>query len=333
MKCSKYILIFLLLSACFEPDEILPKSKIQTTEIRLNTTNNQAAYLCLSELSRSYDSTGSNWHLRFENDANKWGIFLNTLSQVAVYNTKNTNFDSITEYYNLSQADWQFDISTSEGLTPSIGDWGDFSFNNPKSFKNIYLISWPGHLSRLVYKFQLLDAQNGSYHFRYGTLDGSLDKTIWLPKGEQYSFGYFSFESNEIATEVEPRKDRWDICFTFLSDSLAKHEGIPHLPTLEADIGLYQAVLLNERLNQAAIDTVMSLEDTDFFYAKNLPYLEQKEIYELFYTWDDDLKMIEVNPKLIVYLTDGNRYYAIRATNFVQSPDGTFTTELNVKQL
>jgi len=108
------------------------KAKIQTTEIRLNTTNNQAAYLCLSELSRSYDSTGSNWHLRFENDANKWGIFLNTLSQVAVYNTKNTNFDSITEYYNLSQADWQFDISTSEGLThqSEIGETSVLTIQN-----------------------------------------------------------------------------------------------------------------------------------------------------------------------------------------------------------
>jgi hypothetical protein len=333
MKVLKYVFLFLLLSACFEPDEMLPKSKIQTTEVSLNTTNNQEAYLCLNELNRLYDSTGSTWHLRFENEANTWGIFLNTLSQVALYNTTNTNYDSITEYYNLSQVEWQFDISTSEGLTPAIGVWGDFSFSNPKSFKNIYLLSWPGDLSRLVYKFQILDAKNDSYHFRYGTLDGSLDRTIWLPKNQQYSFGYFSFKNNEIATQVEPKKDRWDICFTFLSDSLTKHEGIPNLPTLEADIGLYQGILLNERLNLAAIDTMMSLEDTDFFYAKSLPYLEQKEMYDLFYTWDNVLKKIEVNQKLILYLTDGQRYYAIRATNFVQSTDGTFTTELNVKQL
>ena len=97
MKVSKYIVMLLLLSACFEPDEILPKSKIQTTKVRLNTTNNQAAYLCLSELNRSYDSTGNTWHLRFENETNNWGIFLNTLSQVAIYNTRNTKFDSITE--------------------------------------------------------------------------------------------------------------------------------------------------------------------------------------------------------------------------------------------
>lgn len=333
MRIYTYISLLLLLSACFEPDEMLPKSKINTTTVRLNTTRNQAAYLSLNELSRSYDSTGSDWHLRFENETNGWGIFLNTLSRVAIHNTKSTYFDSVNEYYDVQQVEWQFDISTSDGLTPAIGEWGDFSFTNPKSFKNVYLVSWPGELSRQVYKLQILDAKNGSYHFRYGTLDGSLDKTIWLPKDEQYRFGYFSFKSNEISKAIEPKKSRWDVCFTFLSDSLSKRENLPYLPTLEAEIGLYQGILLNEQLNQVAIDTLVSLEDTDFFYAKNLPYNKQKELYSLFYTYNKDSRKIEVNTKLILYLTDGSRYFAIRAFNFTQSQDGTFITELNVKQL
>jgi hypothetical protein len=333
MRTFTYIAILLLLSSCFEPDETLPKSKILDKTIHLNTAKNQAAYLSLSELSRSYDSTGSDWHLRFENETNNWGIFLNTLSRVAIYNTKSTYFDSINESFDLKPIEWQFDISTSEGLTPAIGDWGDFSFNNPKSFKNVYLVSWPGELSRKVYKLQILDAKNDSYHFRYGTLNGSLDQTIWLQKDEQYRFGYFSFKSNQISKEIEPKKNRWDVCFTFLSDSLSKHKNLPYLPTLEAEIGLYQGILLNDKLSQAAVDTLLSLEETDFFYAKNLPYQKQKELYSLFYSWDQDLRKITVNTKLILYLTDGSRYYAIRATKFTQSQDGTFTTEFNIKQL
>ena len=67
MKNLLFISLMVLLSGCFQPDEILPKVKDYTTEITVSTKGKQAAYIDLSSADKLANSSESPWHLKFQN--------------------------------------------------------------------------------------------------------------------------------------------------------------------------------------------------------------------------------------------------------------------------
>ena len=70
-------------------------------------------------------------------------------------------------------------------ILPAIGTWGDYKFENPKSYKNVYILQSQNRAKSVpIIKLQILDASNGNYRIRYGKLDGSIDVTYLVQKNQ-----------------------------------------------------------------------------------------------------------------------------------------------------
>ncbi|PCJ64600.1 MAG: hypothetical protein COA58_12750 [Bacteroidetes bacterium] len=322
----------MLATSCFKKDAVLPKKSPDSFEINLSIKGNQASYINLTNLQNSYDGKTANWHLKFQNDELGWYIYLNTLQNVAIHNTTETDYDLVDQDYNILDLPWQLDIPASQGSQPAIGEWGDFNFPNPKSFKNVYLISWNDGITSFVYKLQILDASTDRYHLRYGTLDGAITKSVWITKDKEHRHSYFSFKSGSDI-QIEPKVNDWNFCFTYLQDSIISHKNIPHATTINKSFGLYQGVIINQSNTQIFLDTSNSFDDIDFFFARDLEYNTIDEIINLFYTWNINSQSIEASENLTLITKDENRYYALKAEELEGSSIEDIRIKLKIKQL
>lgn len=333
MRNVLYIAILLLTAGCFQPDEVLPQIKDYTTELTINTRQNQAAYIDLSSQNKLTNSTKTPWHLKFQNTSGSWSIFLNSLLGVAVHNTKNTDYEAITTAYSLDTVPWQLDGTSISGTKSAIGTWGDFEFSNPKSYKNVYVLSWSDGAFLYYYKLQILDAGDKTFHIRYGTLDGSFTRSEIIEKDPEYAYTYYSLLTEEVLNNVEPRRDDWNICFTYLPDSTYHHGNYPYFPTIHKKVGIYQALLINDNFTEIYLDTARSFASIDYFYAKDLTYLNVDGLINLFQNWDETAGKLVLKENLNLILKEKTNYYALRVEDIISSNTREVTVKLRIKQL
>ena len=332
MRNITYITLLFLAASCFKKDEVLPKTPTQDFEVNLSLEGNQSSYIDLNNIASRNIGKTADWHLKFENSANGWSIFLNTMRNVAIHNTRKTDYNEIDPNWNTFNLPWQLDVPTPLGSLPALRNWGDFSFSNPKSFKNVYLISLTDNSKTTIYKLQILDASEDKYHIRYGTLAGGPTNSAWILKNSEYGHSYFSLtqEKNLI---IEPKKSEWNICFTYLSDSISSYQNIPHVPTINKAFGLYHGIVLNKENTEVFIDTSTTFEGIDFFYARDLEYKTVDELHNIFYQWDSTINEVTLIDNLSVILKKGNQYYALKADSIVGTDIRDISIKIESKQL
>ena len=333
MKNLLFISIILLLTSCFEPDEILPKASNETLEIEIDLLKNQASFLDLHNIRTSSNTEFKDWQLKFQNDQNGWAIYLNTLSKVAVSNTRITRYDSIKNSYNTGEIDWQVDIPTNTGVYPAIGPWGDFSFETPESYKDVYLIRWLKDGKEKIYKLQILDARKGAYHIRYGTLDETFTNSVWIEKQNNKQHSYFSLALDQVLSNVEPPNNQWNVCFTYLTDSIAKHPKLPFISTANNSFGIYQGLIINRANSTVYIDTLRSLEEINYFNSNALQYRSIDELYNVFSEWDTETESHVLNETAIMIVKDDENLFAIKPKWFRRTLLSSFSLQLEIKKL
>jgi hypothetical protein len=332
-NCIFYILTLVLFSSCFEPDEILPLMPNELVTIETDLVQKQATFIDLQDLNPSTSQVFKDWQLKFQNDANGWAIYLNTLSKVAVYNTRTTNFDSITSSYSQDNITWHLDIPTLSGAYPAIGMWGDFSFSAPQSYKDVYLVQWIHDGVTEISKLQILDAREGAYQIKYGSLDGQYVNSEWIEKSSNRQHSYFSLAENKVLPNAEPPQDEWTICFTYLTDSVIKHANSPYVATVNQDYGIYQGLIINRVTSTVFVDTVRSLDEINYFNSNNLEFNSIDELYNVFSKWDATTQSLVVNEKIIVIVKFKDNLCAIKPIVLERTPLSSFILQLKVKRL
>lgn len=323
----------LLVSSCFNPDEILPDVVPQNVIIDLDVKSNQAIFIDLNTLTARTNSVAQNWQLKFQNQSNGWSIYLNVLSKGGVHNTGITTYDSITENYKLSDVNWQLDVPTNEMSYPAIGKWGDYSFSAPKSYKNVYLIRWESNGQTLLYKMQILDAREGAYHIRYGSLNGSVINSVWIPKNTDNLHTYYSLELDQVVPNMEPPKYHWDLCFSYLSDSLTSHRNVPFIPTINQDYGVYAGLFVNQITNTIYKDTLRELNEITFFNSNGLDFKTSDQLCNAFIQWNENFQQCMINDKLTLLVKNKEEFYAIKPTQIMGDAPGQFSLTLQIKKL
>lgn len=349
MKKYIYITLVVFLVGCFLPDEVLPSLPSHEVTVELNLKENNTVYLNL-ENSKNPDSISNEWHLKFQNAADGWSIYLNTLESVAIYNTKETDFTKVDYSYFDLDLPWQVDVPTPSGLYPALGAWGDFQYANPKSFKNVYLVSWNDGQINYISKLQILDASKDAYHIRFGPLGEENSQSVWIQKDAAYTHGYFSFQTGLQLNSIEPKIANWDMCFTYLSDSLVAHTATPATTTINPYFGLYPGVVVNYQKSKIHLDTSANFENIDYFYAKELKYTGVDQLYNVFYaqklvykgvddlfnafySWDGPSQQLILNERLTVVVQQGEKYFALRPKKVETNSLQAFKLTLEVKQL
>lgn len=333
MRSLGYITLCLFLVSCFRPDEVLPPIAPQETTVNLSIDENQSAYIDLGSILPEYNESEPAWHLKFQNTNQGWGIYLNTLDNVVIHNTTQTDFDAVDASSFGPEVVWQMDVPTPEGLSPALGEWGDFSFDNPKSFKDVFLILWNDQDTSYLYKLQLLDATVNAYHLRYGPLNNDTTYSVWINKDSDYAHSYFSFKKHKKVQNVEPQIGAWDLCFTYLQDSIQTHQIFPEQYTINPNFGIYNGLLVNYRTNFLYLDTTAGFENIDYFYASKLEFYKTDQLFNTFVHWDRENNALGLADELTLLLNKEDKYYAIRATSFARTGPSNYSISLLVKQL
>lgn len=330
---TAYIVPLLLVCSCFDPDETLPGVLSQNSILDLDLKFNQNVFVNLNTHSLRTNSTVQNWQLKFQNQPNEWSIYLNVLGKCGAHNTGITVYDSVTEGYKLSDVSWQLDVPTAIMSYPAIGTWGDYGFSAPQSYKNVYLLRWESNGQTLVYKLQILDAREGAYHIRYGSLNGSFVNSVWIPKNAETLHAYYSLELGQLVPNLEPPSGQWDICLTYLSDSLARHPSSPFAPTINEYYGIYPGLHVNQSASFIYEDTSRKLNEITFFNSNDLVFKPIDQLSNTLTKWDENSQQCVVNDKLVLLVKNKEGLFAIKPTQIMGVVPDQFSLTLDIKKL
>ncbi|NNJ54545.1 MAG: hypothetical protein HKP14_00355 [Bacteroidia bacterium] len=333
MRSLKFFLIVLVFSGCFEPDRQIAAPLANEVLLTSDVTSNQAVYLNLSHQNIELDPFDKKWHLKFQNAKNGWSIYMNPLENVAIHQTTITNFDAVDSTFNLVGLKWLIDAPTSKGAYPAFAGWGDFNFSTPKSFKNVYILRLKNDITAIFYKVQVLDASDDAYRIRYASLNGDIDHTVTVNKDELYTHSFLRLASEPVQPKVEPKKNDWDLCLTFIADSITKQGNLPFLPTINDYYGVYQALLINNDYNKIAIDSIHSFDEIDFFKTQSLIFNSRDQLHSVLIDWDEVNLQATISTDNFLIVQKNDSYYAIKSQRITGNYPIDFDLELIIKTL
>ena len=335
MKLQFYISIVfsLALSSCFEAHESLEGIEPRSITVQPDYERNQFVYVSLDGQLNVKDNTNNKWHLRFQNGMDQWNIYLNPTERVTLYKSNTSNWNLIDHTIDLTSLDWQTDAPTSSGIYPAIGQWGDFSFSSPKSYQTVYILRVKKGITASYFKLQILDATTTSYTIRYGSLNGSFDKTITIEKNAAFQHSFVELDTQAREKLIEPPIQNWDLCVTYLSDSIQSNGLHPYFPTINPYYGVYSGLLINQQTNTFAVETEVPFEEVDFFYAKNLTYIRSDKLDASLVLWDALNEQAYANEGVTVIFKKGEDLHAVQAVNVIGDYPLIFSLEFRVKKL
>lgn len=236
------------------------------------------------------------WDISFACDPNKFGIQLNTGSNIAVYNTNDTTF--LNKYSKPALSKLVFDRP--HGSLDSTGFSACWDRFNNTLHKNIFIIRYvkdtSGPQDRFII-FQPLEKTNRYFKFRWRYFESPASSFIEekVNFDKNYNFIHYSFASKKILF-FEPPKEDWDFKITKYIDFLM-NQGQPYPYVV-------RGVISNHYNVSCAVDSNNKYSDIDLQLAKNFVFTDDKDA--IGYDW----KYYDF--ALLRYTVRSNRNYIIR---------------------
>ncbi|MCK5134644.1 MAG: HmuY family protein [Bacteroidales bacterium] len=317
----------LLLTSCFEEDEIVPVHKsgeLETLSVELGESYHTQVFLDLSTYSIQASNSIYDWDLAFECKVDEWHVILNSAKMMLAGNSMDTSFQQVDSDEGLEM---NFDHSGGDPDSTAIGQWYDKSGDSLQSLQYVYVIDLGlGPEGQNTGKRKTtLDIEDGNYLLRHAALDGSDEQTLLIEKASDFSYVYFSFDSGTVP--VAPEKDRWSLKCTRYSTMLITDDGeqYPYLVT---------GVLINPYGMSVAMDS------SDFFSIKLQDTIRHTFSSDLdiigydwkFYSFDNELYTIVPDKNYIIRNIDGY-YYKLRFISFYDESGIKGTTTMEVMRL
>jgi hypothetical protein len=333
VKYLVYIALIISIVGCFKEDKNLPSSPTQNISLHNDFEHNQFVYLSLDDHIQIKDNADNKWHLRFQNEEKGWNIYLNPLERTTVSKTNITDYYDVDLSFNISGLEWQTDAPTSSGIYPAIGEWGDFSYNTPKSYRNIYILRIKNDISASFYKLQILDSKEDTYRIRYGSLNGQIDNIVSISKESTYKHSFLEIDTIPKQKYVEPPVDKWNLCLTYISDSISRNGELPYIPTINNYYGVYSTFLLNHNFNEVTVDSTHAYNDINFFLARKLHYQKLDQLNNYLISWDREEQKPIINENVTLIMKNEENFYAIKATQIVGNYPFQFDLGFKIKKL
>lgn len=332
MKQGIYIAL-ILLTACLSPDE-----KVEApTEVMMEVSQSTATpfnYLNLVNKTNSYQFNNKLWHLKFQSNAFEWAVFLNPLIDISVHKTSETDFEAVNADYVVNNViEWQKDVPLKTSMLPAIGTWGDYSFDYPKSFNTVYILKIKHDLQLEYVKIQILDAVKNNYNLRYSKLGTDDPQSILIPKEKEYTHTYFSVDGLPEVIRVEPKRDDWQVCFSYGFDSTAGKYNRRVIKQITDSIGLYPKIILNKQAVNLHIDSITRFREIDYFYAKEQEYIAYEQIINPFILFDPQNLVYYVDDRIVLLCKVGDIYIKLKATELEYTAPAGFKLNLVAESL
>jgi len=314
-----YTLILLLglsLAGCFTEEEpILPLPPFETEISTYKPVNGQVYYSLKDQKVVKQNSTEA-WDIAFSCAENDYQILLNTSRGMGCFNTNSKDF---YQAYREGDYPWIFDRWNGQEGNSCIGEWGDFSFENPQSYGNVYLIhlglDFSGNPTGVV-KMRVEGFEENRYDILIGDLEGRFERHYYIEKNDSFNNVYLSFESSSVL-QLEPPKDDWD----FLITSYIKHK-TPNISSLffsvTNEFALVDGIFINPYNREVGRQFNYSFDALNFFNAQTYQYTDSLDfIGTKWYSWNSGNKNFRSTDKNTFVIRDSEKnYYAIQFTKF-----------------
>ena len=302
MHLNRYIIVAILLSIGFTSCEkaetpiVLPPSNgSQMASVSQGINYENQIFFDFESNTVVKTSQYTMWDLAFEASKDGYHVFMNGGKNVFVYNTgKGVWADVATGYqYGVKDGNYSFDAPCGLPDSTGIGEWRDA---NGDSKKEIYLI----YLKRTnSYKKIIINSvSENSYSLTYGDMSGN-EKTIEIPKDDNFNYAYFSFDNGGSIVSPEPPKATWDIVFTYYRYIYRHLENFPYLVS---------GALLNPYSTTALADSISGYANITYNLVKNKPFSNHRDV--IGFDWKD--VKIDVGSNSATYSVKPEKCYVIK---------------------
>jgi len=331
-KISVILIIALGLSSCFKEADVVMDDSLFTLEIETTSDRNGQIFFDLENRTVVAQNSIYNWDMAFDCREGKFSIILNSAKGMAAYNTRSKRFE---KKFEIQQYPWRFDHPCGDLNLTCIGEWGDFSFDNPQSYTEVYLINLGlrGQKTPLGFrKVQFLKFQDSSYIFHFAELNGHNESFDTIRKDPDFNFIYYSFNDGGKIRRIEPPKDDWDIV---LSPYLDEHRELgPFDISVNKDFAIYDGLMQNRHKHEVSIDTVRLRDEIGYFDMDNYEWSPYTNL--IGNTWNQwsakDSSYHILKPKTYLLKND-ERYYLINFDSYSKTDQFTSNFRFGVKSL
>lgn len=218
-KTLKITLLALIFGALFDscgpekqPDINIPDPEFQS--ISINAYDLSDHYYSLSRKKIIKSCKINDWDLKFGAQKENFLVFLNTAKNMKVFKYTGKFSDDLSGYVN---AQGTMDILNKNKVQSAIGEWGDFKFENPKSYGYTYIINlgYLNYVNEFGYiKIEFLGFSDNYYFLKYAKLNESGGDTLKIEKKASRNFIHLKFKNNKAEiVDVEPDRNDWDLHF------------------------------------------------------------------------------------------------------------------------
>ncbi|MFT5512263.1 MAG: hypothetical protein ACI8SE_000661 [Bacteroidia bacterium] len=310
------MLIGFCLAGCFTEEEPILPLPPYTTEISTYKPTNGQVYFSLKDKKIIKQNSIEAWDIAFSCAENNYEILLNTARGMGCFNTNSKDF---YQDYKNGDYPWLFDRMNGMKNNSCIGGWGDFSFENPQSFGNVYLIHLGLDLSGNptgIVKMQIEGFIENRYNILIGDLEGKFERHYYIEKNDSFNYAYLSFETSDVAF-LEPPKNDWD----FLITSYVKHKSPRTSPlffSVTNEFAVIDGILLNPYRREIAEQFTHDFDELDFFKAEAYTYTDTLNfIGAKWYQWNAGEKKFNMSKRNTFVIRDEYKnLYALKFTKF-----------------
>ncbi|MFM9945129.1 MAG: hypothetical protein ACKVQB_07820 [Bacteroidia bacterium] len=323
----------ILFFSCEEPkDSITVITDPEFQSIEINANQFATHYYSLGQKKTISSNKITDWDLRFCAQNDKYYIYLNTTKNMRIARYDGNFSDTIAA---ADIKNWQLDIMKSGKCMSAMGNWGDFSFSNPKSFGYTYIIDmgYINFVNEFGYlKIEVLGFTNGHYTLKFGLLNDPNGDTIAIEKKNEFDYMYLQLLPKAKVVNIEPPSSQWDLVFTQygLSSQVIKNGTIVDTGFTWTDM-----ILLNSNGRTIAVDTLKEFDKITFWDAEK--YIYDNAIDYIGNKWrffNFQNKAYEVTKKNIyVVKKSDNRIYKIELKSVDKSIPGITKIGFKVKNL
>lgn len=284
------ILVFFAITSCDKGELPKPKtvsSGVETIQVSMGGNYENQVFYNLESREIIAQNNRESWDLAFESSADGFHIRLNDSKLMAAKSSGQTEFSAVTTTQNTN---WKWDRPSGNLDSTAIGDW--------RNSEEVYIIDRGMNVSGTSlgrFKLKVGSVSELKYEIEFGPLNSTTPLLFSIPKNQETSWTYFSFNNSGEIKSIAPKKNQWDLCFTSYTHVFDTHT--PYLVT---------GVLLNPHAVSAQVHA-HPFESVSFATTLTKPFSEQLNI--IGYDW----KTFDFD--LSIYTIDTARTFVVKTTS------------------
>lgn len=313
------LLLVIALTGCFSEELAQKELPPFVEEINLSRDVGGQVYYSLQNRKIMAWNSIYSWDLAFSCKDGEFNILVNSAKKMGIYNTGSRDLD-VSYSDNHKNYNWSYDHPNGSINTYCIGSWGDFSFENPQSYGNVYIINRGFDRYNLPYRLKKLRVdgfKNNRYEITFTDVDGMEYEHLSIEKNDSFNFVYVSLENQGKVMHLEPHKNDWDVLLANYIDTGRYHNFYTQSDSVNRYLALFEGMLLNPHQRSAASDTINAFESIGFFDVGNYTYVNDRNIIgNKWYTWDQANNRYILSDRTTYVVRHGDlNYYVV---NFMQ---------------